>query len=101
MLLRQVRVEIGATLLRKKAKSDIDIAIPEVISAWTGIFPLRIPSERVALDVWRLIDAYQLSYFDALIISACIDAGVTRLYSEDIQSRPEVEGVKIVNPFLV
>jgi predicted nucleic acid-binding protein len=99
VLLWQVLVEIGATLLRKKAKSDIDIAIPVVISAWMDIFPLRMPSAKVALDVWRLIDAYQLSYFDSLIISACIDAGVTRLYSEDMQSRGQIEGVEIINPF--
>jgi len=30
-----------------------------------------------------------------------VDAGVTRLYSEDVQSRPTIRGVTIVNPFAI
>jgi predicted nucleic acid-binding protein len=99
VILWQVLVEVGAVLSRKKAKSELKVPIGSLISAWLDLFEVQVPSKKVALDVWRLMDAYQLSYFDALIIGACIDAGATRLYSEDIQSGPQIEGVEIVNPF--
>ena len=47
----------------------------------------------------RMLQEYQLSYWDALLLGACRDAGVTRLYTEDRQSRPVIEGVEIVSPF--
>lgn len=36
---------------------------------------------------------------DELYDAACLDAGVTRLYSEDLPGRPPPEGLEIVNPF--
>lgn len=35
----------------------------------------------------------------AMILAACITAGVTRLYTEDFSGYAEVEGVQIVDPF--
>jgi predicted nucleic acid-binding protein len=34
-----------------------------------------------------------------MLLAACADAGVERLYSEDVQSCPSISGVEIVNPF--
>jgi predicted nucleic acid-binding protein len=99
VLLWQVVCEFGATLLRKKPKSQINISIPEVLVAWLEVFPVAYPRSQVVHNAWRLIDQYQLSYWDAFLIGACIDAGVTRLYTEDLQSRPVIESVEIVNPF--
>ena len=99
VLLWQVVCEFGAALLRKKPKSDILIDIPKVLSAWLDIFPLARPSRPVVDTAWKLIDKYQLSYWDSLLIAACLDAGVTRLYTEDMQSQPTIEGVALVNPF--
>jgi predicted nucleic acid-binding protein len=39
------------------------------------------------------------SFWDAMIIAACMDCGVTRLYSEDLPGRT-FEGLVIVNPFV-
>jgi predicted nucleic acid-binding protein len=46
-----------------------------------------------------LISNYSLSFWDALIIAACLEAGVTRLYSEDFDAYARVDGLQIVNPF--
>lgn len=42
---------------------------------------------------------YSLSFWDAMIIAACLDAGVPRLYSEDFDAYAQVDGLQIVNPF--
>jgi predicted nucleic acid-binding protein len=40
-----------------------------------------------------------LSHWDSLLVAACQETGVTRLYSEDMQHGADYDGVKIVNPF--
>jgi len=46
-----------------------------------------------------LLARYSLSFWDALIIAACLEADVTRLYSEDFDAYPRIDGLEIVNPF--
>jgi predicted nucleic acid-binding protein len=49
----------------------------------------------------QLIKQYSLSFWDALLLAACAEAGVTCLYSEDLgsMSYKQIEGVELVNPF--
>jgi predicted nucleic acid-binding protein len=46
-----------------------------------------------------LMTRYSLSFWDAMIVAACAEAGVMRLYSEDITGYLSLEGVELVNPF--
>lgn len=39
------------------------------------------------------------AFWDATLVSACIEAGVARLYSEDLPGRTKIESLEIVNPF--
>ena len=65
----------------------------------TEIYRLVLPTPSV-LDRARVLHAEQRwSFWDAMIVSACLDAGVTRLYSEDLPGRPAPDGIEIVNPF--
>jgi predicted nucleic acid-binding protein len=41
---------------------------------------------------------HQVSFWDAMILAACLDAGINLLYSEDIPGG-NVSGVAAVNPF--
>lgn len=62
-------------------------------------FRLVIPTaacSELAMDI-HLTD--QVSIWDAMLLAACVDAGVTQLFTEDAQSRPTIRGVRIVNPF--
>lgn len=43
---------------------------------------------------------YQTSFYDALIISAALEAGCKFLYSEDLQHGQVIEHLSIQNPFL-
>jgi len=63
-------------------------------------------SLRLVFPTWRtiqkaetLIARYSVSFWDALIVAACIENGVTRLYSEDIGDFFRSEGLEISNPF--
>jgi predicted nucleic acid-binding protein len=43
---------------------------------------------------------HALSFWDALIVQAAIAGRATRILSEDLQHGLEIEGVRVVNPFL-
>lgn len=75
--------------------------------AWRDISDLRrvwttiLPSWSVLERAERLLDSYSLSFWDGMLIAACLEAGVTHLYSEDFDAYPQVDGLAIVNPFSV
>lgn len=48
---------------------------------------------------WALQDRYQLSYWDALIVSSAQQQGCACLLSEDLQHGQMLGTVRIVNPF--
>ena len=41
---------------------------------------------------------HHVSFWDALILAACLDAGVSLLYSEDIPGG-DIGNIPVVNPF--
>lgn len=75
------------------------------MDAWQDIRDLRcvwstvLPSWDVQDTAERLLARYSLSFWDAMIIAACLEGRVTRLYSEDFDAYPQVDGLEIVNPF--
>jgi len=42
---------------------------------------------------------YKLGLYDSMIVAAALEAGATRLISEDFQHGQTIKGIKIVNPF--
>ena len=42
---------------------------------------------------------YGFSFYDSLIVAAALEAGCTRLYSEDLQHGQQIQRLTIVNPF--
>ena len=43
---------------------------------------------------------HNLSFWDAMIVAACMEGSITRLYTEDFDnSLKQSTGVEIVNPF--
>ncbi len=60
--------------------------------------PMTAEEVRRALD---LVETRRMSWWDALILASAIGAGCTHLVTEDAQSAPMVEGVRIIDPFLV
>jgi len=59
-----------------------------------------MPSQRIYQRGLELQARYRYHFYDALIIAAALDAGCTRLYSEDLQHDQKTEGLRIENPFI-
>jgi predicted nucleic acid-binding protein len=49
---------------------------------------------------WKLQDRYQLSFWDALIVSAAKSIGCRYLLTEDLQTNQNLDGIIVINPFL-
>ncbi len=61
---------------------------------------LILPSANVLQRAESLTATHNLSFWDAMIVAACIEGGVTRLYTEDFDdSLSKATAVEIINPF--
>ncbi|MGZ8842514.1 MAG: PIN domain-containing protein [Pyrinomonadaceae bacterium] len=74
--------------------------------AWRELEQLRqlwkliVPSEQILTHAERLTSTHNFSFWDSLLVAACIEGGVTRLYTEDFDSSiSKAIGVEIINPF--
>jgi len=73
--------------------------------AWGEIGRLRrvwhtaVPDWTVMDRASGLLTKYSLSFWDAMIIAACLEGGVTSLYSEDFDAYSKIEGLSLINPF--
>jgi predicted nucleic acid-binding protein len=64
------------------------------------MFPLAIPSTNVFQISFDLRSRFSLSHWDSMLLAACKQAGVTTLYSEDMDAGTNYDGLAIVNPFV-
>ncbi len=68
------------------------------LTEFLDVLPLVLPNPGVLRRAQQLHLESQYSFWDATLFAACLEAGITRLYTEDVPSqRPE--GLEIVNPF--
>lgn len=69
------------------------------LSEFLDVFPLVPPAGTGVLQRAKSLHlARQVSFWDAMILAACLDAGVHLLFSEDVPGG-EVSGIRVVNPF--
>jgi predicted nucleic acid-binding protein len=81
------KLRVDAAIARRKVEllAEFDVASPEVADILA------------AIDLHRL---HGFSFWDALIVRAAKQAGCSVLLSEDMQNAREIDGLRIVNPFL-
>jgi predicted nucleic acid-binding protein len=81
------KLHVDAAIARRKVElwAEFDVAIPELADVLS------------AIDLHRL---HGFSFWDALVLRAAKQSGCSVLLSEDMQDGREVDGVRIVNPFL-
>lgn len=94
----QVLQEYYAVVTRKlKPGLPVESARQDVrlLMAWR---PLSI-NEPIIEQAWTVQDRYNLSWWDALIVSAAKTAGCQFLLTEDLQSNQELQGLRVINPF--
>ncbi|HEX4960641.1 MAG TPA: PIN domain-containing protein [Thermoanaerobaculia bacterium] len=61
--------------------------------------PILLDS-RVVSEAWELQDRYDLSFWDCLIAAAARIAGCRFLLTEDLQHDQDLNGVRVLNPFI-
>ncbi len=98
VLLWQVAGEFVAAS-RKLAKEGFGQADAwDMLADFQAVWPLVLPSRAVLQRAQELHLSQRIAFWDAMLYGACLEAGVTRLYSEDVPAGA-VPGLEIINPF--
>lgn len=96
----QVLNEYYVTVTQKlKPGLDRDAARADIknLMSWNPIVVDGVIMEKA----WELQDQYRFSWWDSLIIAAALKAGCARLLSEDLQHGQTIDGLTIINPFII
>ena len=75
--------------------SDTDGLLVDILSG----YELICPTPDVIDVALRLYARNSLSHWDSMLIAACVEAGVTTLYSEDMSHGATYDTVTVLNPF--
>jgi predicted nucleic acid-binding protein len=75
-------------------------AVLRYIARIRRFFPLKLPTAAVLDRALDLTGRYSLSHWDGMLLGACLEAGVTTLYTEDMGAPTTIEGIQLVNPFI-
>jgi predicted nucleic acid-binding protein len=63
------------------------------------LFPLVLPTEQTLDYALLLRDKYSLQHWDSMLLGACLEAGVTTLYTEDMGAPRKIDTIELINPF--
>jgi predicted nucleic acid-binding protein len=96
----QVVQEFCNVVLKKFSKTDLP-GLRKVIDKTFGLSLEHTPDEAFYNRALLLFEKNSISFYDVLIVQAAIDLRCDVLYSEDLQTERTIEGVAIVNPFLM
>jgi predicted nucleic acid-binding protein len=100
LLVWQVASEFLRQLRKWESQGRLTSAETEAaFRRFRGMFALRTPTEAVFQISFELRSRFSLSHSDRMLLAACKEAGVTTLYSEDMDSGTDYDGLTIVNPF--
>lgn len=69
------------------------------LAEFRDLLPLVLPSATNLTHAKELHVAHHISLWDALILAACIEAGVEVLYSEDVPGLEKAGTVRVIDPF--
>jgi predicted nucleic acid-binding protein len=99
VLLWQVACEFVAASRKLRSQGFTVVDAWDRLADYLAIFPLILPTAG-AFERARILQADGWSFWDAMIVAACLEYGVTRLYSEDLPGRAVRGSLEILNPFL-
>jgi predicted nucleic acid-binding protein len=80
---------------RRITPGDVEAHFRDMVS----MFPLRIPTAQAFDIAFGLHARFSLSHWDSMLLAACKEAGVTRLFSEDFDQGTDYDGLAVVSPF--
>lgn len=94
----QVLQEFYVTITRKVANPLSRQTASQIIadlSAWT----VHSPNAQNVLEAIHLQDRYDVSFWDAMILTSAAQLGCRTVWSEDMSSGQHYGEVQVVNPF--
>ena len=94
----QVLQEFYVTVTRKLAKPLAKDRALAAVRNFAQLPTVRIDVSTILAAI-QLSQDHQVSFWDGLIIRSALDAGCTRLFTEDLQSGRQLGGLRIENPF--
>lgn len=71
-----------------------------IIRGYVRLFPIALPSLVVLDQALSLTGQYSLSHWDSMLLGACLEAGVSKLFTEDMGAPVVIGGITLVNPFI-
>jgi predicted nucleic acid-binding protein len=86
----------AVTKQRLKMTHEDAVAVLEELSA----FPVWPVTRELVLEAIVVKQRFQISYWDAAILTAAKQMGCTTVYSEDLNAGQDYDGVRVVNPFV-
>ena len=94
----QVVNEFSVNAIRQKVElPDIEAMVKRLMTS----FHIQSLAAKHVLDAFRIVERYQFSFWDSLIISAALDMQCSVLYTEDMQNGQWIDDVlEIRNPFV-
>ena len=63
------------------------------------LFPIQAMTADVFLYAVNIGQRFQLSYWDGAILAAARALGCDAVYSEDLSSEQDYNGLRVINPF--
>ena len=79
----------------RMSSEDVEANFRDVVA----MFTLRLPSAASFEISFDLRSRYSLSHWDSMLVAGCKEAVVDLLFTEDLDSGTNYDGVRIVNPF--
>ena len=99
VLSTQVIQEFYVTLTRKIPAPLKKSTVIRIIKSFLN-WEIVINDAPTILQACEIEETYNLSFWDALIVSAAYSRNVTTILTEDLNHGQRVEGILIVNPFM-
>jgi len=96
----QVAGELLSNLRKRELAGRITAGEVEAhFRNFLAMFPLAIPNADIFSTYFDLRVRFSLSHWDAFLLAACKEAGVTTLFTEDLDPGTDYDGLAVVNPF--
>ena len=99
VLLWQVACEFVAASRKLSAQGFTVSDAWNRLTEFLDVLPLILPTPGVLEHGQSLHADHGVSFWDALILAACGEAGVKTLYSEDVPGLRSLGALQVVNPF--
>jgi len=99
VLLWQVACEFVAASRKLSAQGFTTSDAWSRLTEFLALLRLILPTRGVLERGQKLHETHGVSFWDALILAACGEAGVETLYSEDVPGLSTLGALQVVNPF--